>query len=67
MKTDINERTAFENKTREYKAGVLTGLDWALDRSRLVRSCYSSNAFYDEAAGISEIIYELKKMKKAVQ
>ena len=67
MKKDINERIAFEFKTKEYKEGVLTGLDWALDRSRLVRSCFSSNARHHEAAGILEVIYELKKMKKAVQ
>ena len=63
---DINKRIAFESKTKEYKEGVLTGLDWALDRSRLVRSCFNSNAFHHEATGISEVIYELEKMREAV-
>ena len=67
MKTDINERIAFESKTKEYKEGVLTGLDWALDRSKLVMSCLRGEAMHDAAAGVSEIIYELKKMRKAVQ
>jgi len=63
---DINKRISFESKTKEYREGVITGLDWALDRCKLVKSSFRNEAMYDAAAGVAEIIYELKKMKEVV-
>ena len=56
----------FESQVKEFKEGVLAGLDWAIDRSTLVKSSFRNEAMYDAAAGVAEIIYELKKMKETL-